>query len=141
MTACSKPSTPHQRACAKGKSSEMVITTVSSRSDKALLKVRVCTEQIPVSIDGTTLITFFLPAQSAKPSCDNSLVLQEKSGAPSPTCTLLPTNVTFSPRNVVMRYLLYAYSEIDAFRNAFHLNRFLRTLTHTPIVTNFERFH
>src|SRR5699024_6924942 len=134
MTACSKPSTPHQRACAKGKSSEMVITTVSSRSDKALLKVRVCTEQIPVSIDGTTLITFFLPAKSAKPRCVISRVIKEKSGATSPTCTRLPTNVTFTARNVVMRYLLYAYSKIDAFRNAFHLNRYLRTLTHPPIV-------
>ena len=125
MMALSSPSAAHHLPWAKGRSTETVKTTVSSKSDKVLLKWRVCIEQIPVSMDGMMLRTFFLPAKSAKDFFSRAGVINEKSWAISPTCSWDPVKVTGFPKNVAIKRLLFLFllylntggGATDLFRN------------------------
>ena len=109
MIALSSPSAAHHLPWAKGRSTETVKTTVSSKSDKVLLKWRVCIEQIPVSMDGMMLRTFFLPAKSAKDFFSRAGVINEKSWAISPTWSWDPVKVTGFPKNVAIKRLLFCF--------------------------------
>ena len=124
--ALSSPSAAHHFFWAKGRSTETVKTTVSSMSDKVWLKWRVWVEQIPVSIDGMILRTFFLPAKSANDFFSRAGVINEKSWAISPTWSWDPVKVTGFPKNVVIEktpflFLLYPNGDegaTDLFRKS-----------------------
>ena len=131
--AFSIPSAAHHLPWAKGRSTETVKTTVSSMSERAWLKWRVWVEQIPVSMDGITLRTFFLPAKSAKDFFSKLGVVSEKSWAVSPTWSWDPVKVTGFPKNVVIAKTPFFFSlyineggrATDLFENLISLESYL----------------
>ena len=96
------PSVVQKRPMAKGKSAEMVITTVLSRAAAFSLNLRAEVAQTAVSRLGTMFSTLRLPAKSASVTSLRSLPTSLKSGADWPFCGKLPATLSGLPPRVTV---------------------------------------
>jgi hypothetical protein len=89
------PSAEQKRPAANGKSKETIVVVTSLRSAAFALKLRVSVAHTPVSNEGTTIISCFLPvAPPTTTSPRPSELTTVTEGALSPTFTSVPINST-----------------------------------------------
>jgi len=98
-TTLSKPSVVQKRFIAKGRSAEIISTTVLLKLLAFSLNLRVEIAQTGVSRLGTMLSTFFLSAKFPSEISFKSLSTNEKGGALVPTCGKSPSILTLLPAN------------------------------------------
>src|SRR4029079_4080756 len=114
-----------KRDIAKGRSAEMIRTTVLFMPLAFSLKTRVDLAQVGVSRLGTMLRTLRLPAKSARPTSFRSFVVRLKSGAEVPLEGSVPATLTGLPLRVTVAMRFSCCRVIEAMGNSFrqHPNR------------------